>query len=404
MNQVVKFLIQHLIKDNECVSTPSVQKAYAKLCSLSGIFLNTFLFLTKLLLGTISSSSAIIADGFNNFADAVTSAAAFLGYCLAGLGAGENHQFGHGRYEWLMGFVSGLAVFFMGASLAKESVTAIQSPKTITFSVLVLFMLITSIFIKFYMYLYNKNIGNKISSVSMRATATDCISDIASTSAITLALVTEHFTGWHIDGWCTLLVSVFIMFSAVKSISETADRFMGHIPDNGLSEKITELVLQYPQVQSISNLSIHDYGMGQYAVSMHITGTATQDSADLYAAAQNISYDLYKNMNCTAVIQTDFLAPDNCLHNLMKNTVENIIHSIDENARIKNLHFVNAPPYTNILLTITGSGKTHKKELLLHENISKALYSLDNSCHVITKFLIASPEKKPQIAKTKLII
>lgn len=401
---MITYLIQHLIKDSECISKPSVQKAYAKLCSISGIFFNTLLFLAKLFFGTVSSSSAIIADGFNNLSDALTSGASFLGYCLAGMGAGENHQFGHGRYEWLMGFVSGLAVFFMGTALAKDSVTAIQSPMPITFSGPVLFMLLASIFIKFYMYLYNKNIGNKISSASMKAAATDCISDMASTAAITLALVTEHFTGWHIDGWCTLLVSVFIMFSAIKSITETADRFMGHSPDNGLSDKITELVMQYPQVQSIRNLTIHDYGMGQYAVSMHITGADGQNSADLYTAAQNISYDLYQNMNCTATIQPDFLASDNGSHNLIKNAVEDIICSFDENARMKDLHFVNAAPYTNVLITICGSWKICKKELLLHENICKAVYSLDNSSHVITKFLIASPVKKPLLTESKLIL
>lgn len=35
----------------------------------------------------------------------------------------------------------------------------------------------------------------------------------------------------------------------------------------------------------------------------------------------------------------------------------------------------------------------------MHENRSKALYSLDNSYHVIMNFLIAFPEKIPKLPK-----
>lgn len=96
---MMSLLIRYFIKDCDNIESPLVQKTYAKLCSSIGIFLNVILFLIKLLCGLVSASTAIIADGFNNLADAATSHASFLGFCLAGIGAGENHPFGHGRYE-----------------------------------------------------------------------------------------------------------------------------------------------------------------------------------------------------------------------------------------------------------------------------------------------------------------
>ena len=119
---MVSLLTRLLIKDYKNIASPSVKKSYAKLSSIIGILLNILLFTVKLFSGLISGSTAIVTDGFNNLADAATSAASFFGFCLAGIGSGENHLFGHGRYEWLMGFLSALAVLVMGGTLAKSSI------------------------------------------------------------------------------------------------------------------------------------------------------------------------------------------------------------------------------------------------------------------------------------------
>lgn len=171
-----------------------MQKFYAKLCSIVGILLNIILFIIKLSAGLISGSAAIVADGFNNLVDAGTSAAYFFGFCLAGIGNGENHSFGHGRYEWLMGFLSALAVLTMGGELAKHSIESIRYPQNIEFNVLILILLICSILVKLYMFIYNKNIANKINSSAMKATAADCISDMVATAFIVISLVVQCFT------------------------------------------------------------------------------------------------------------------------------------------------------------------------------------------------------------------
>ncbi len=45
---------------------------------------------------------------------------AFLGFRLAAIGGGKNHPFGHGRYEWLMGFLSALIRFIVGVAPSKK--------------------------------------------------------------------------------------------------------------------------------------------------------------------------------------------------------------------------------------------------------------------------------------------
>ena len=119
---MMSLLIKLLIRNREEVSAPSVKKAYASLSSVVGIILNLFLCTAKIVIGLLSNSIAISADGFNNLSDAGTSLMALLGFKIAGYGGGSEHPFGHGRIEWIMGIFTSIAVLFMGIKLADSSV------------------------------------------------------------------------------------------------------------------------------------------------------------------------------------------------------------------------------------------------------------------------------------------
>lgn len=147
-----------------------------------------------------------------------------------------------------MGFLSSLGILVMGGTLAKNSITSIRTSQNIEFSWMILFLLICSILVKLYMFFYNKNIAFKINSFAMKATASDCISDMAATTAIMISLIVQYFTGWKIDCW--------FLFLGLKSMMEIVERLLGQTQDKDLVDRITTLVMQYPQVQGINSLII----------------------------------------------------------------------------------------------------------------------------------------------------
>lgn len=149
---MVSLLIRLYIKNYTDINSPLVKQAYASLCSIVGIAFNILLFVIKFFAGMVSGSIAIVTDGFNNIADASSCLASFLGFRLASIGGGKKHPFGHGRYEWFMGFLSALLVLVMGAILAKNSILAIIEPPKTEFTKITFFILICSIAVKFYMY------------------------------------------------------------------------------------------------------------------------------------------------------------------------------------------------------------------------------------------------------------
>ena len=118
------------------------RKAYGTLCSIVGILLNIGLFAGKYFAGVISGSVAITADAFNNLSDAGSSFITLVGFLFAEKKPDPDHPFGHGRFEYISGFVVSMLILLMGLELLKSSVIKIMHPQPVDTSILAMGILI----------------------------------------------------------------------------------------------------------------------------------------------------------------------------------------------------------------------------------------------------------------------
>ena len=398
---MVQLFARLWIKDYKNISSPTVKQAYAKLCSALGIVINLVLFLLKLLCGTISGSAAIIAGGFNNLADVATTILSFLGFIMAGIGAGKHHPFGHGRYEWLMSMFSSIAVMIMGFTLAGNSIGSIKAPEEVHFNYLIGFLLCCSILAKSYMFLYNNRIGKQINSSAMKSTAADSISDLLSTTAILIALIIQTVTGWSIDGWCGLFVSVFIIISGFKALAETIERILGEGADQDLIDRITLLAGQYPAVHGVTNLIIHDYGLGHVVISMHLDGLCEEQRPLLDTIAHDIEYALYTEMDCTTTIQVDILDVSEDTANTVKNLVSTVFQRINVDAKLQDFRAVKAQSITDVTLTIAFPRRLQKREKEIRKSLEEAFLSCNPDYRLTVRFVIATVTQKNKFSKQR---
>ena len=65
----------------------------------------------------------MIADAFNNLSDAGSSPlSTLLGFKFAGAEPDKDHPFGHGRIEYISGFIVAMVIILMGFELGKSSI------------------------------------------------------------------------------------------------------------------------------------------------------------------------------------------------------------------------------------------------------------------------------------------
>ncbi len=349
---MVHILAKLFIRNSENMKDTKVRQSYGILCGTVGICLNILLFIGKFLAGTISGSVSITADAFNNLSDAGSSLVTMIGFKLAGAKPDPHHPFGHGRIEYVSGLVVSGAILIMAFELVKSSVEKIIHPGKVEYGVLALVILAVSIGVKLYMCFYNRSFGKKLDSAAMRATAMDSLSDVCATSVVLIAALAEKFSGFQIDGWCGVLVGLFIFYAGINAARETLNPLLGQPPEPELVAQIEELVMAHPEVRGVHDLIVHDYGPGRRMISLHAEVPAESDIIMMHDAIDNIEGELRRRLQCDAVIHMDpIVTTDESILKLKKETSE-LVKAIDARITMHDFRVVTGPTHTNLIFDV----------------------------------------------------
>lgn len=266
---MISFLIKRFTKGAD-IHTAQGRTVYGNLSGGVGIACNLLLFAVKMLAGVLSGSISIIADAFNNFSDMGSSVITMLGFKLSSKPADKEHPFGHGRIEYMSGFIVSLLIVLVGFELLKSAAGKIFDPQKIEVTVLTVAILVASILVKLWMYLFNKRLGVMLSSTALLATARDCLNDTVSTSAVLVTTLLYRFFGWNIDGIAGMLVAVFIIYGGFRSALETVHPLLGEAPSKEFVDELKSRVLSYEMFTGVHDLIVHNYGPGRRFASIHI--------------------------------------------------------------------------------------------------------------------------------------
>lgn len=349
----------------ESDSEEKKRRVYGTLGAVVGIFLNICLFTGKYLAGFFSGSIAIMADAFNNLSDAGSSFISLIGFVFSGKKPDLDHPFGHGRIEYLAGLGVSFLILLMGVELAKNSVQKILHPVSVQISTLSIAVLSASILVKLYMAYYNHAIGKKIRSATIAATATDSLSDAAATTVVLLAMLFLAVTGINIDGYCGILVAVFILAAGIGAAKETVSPLLGQAPDPEFVKEIKELVMQHDEVLGIHDMAVHDYGPGRVMVSLHAEVSGDGNIYELHDLIDRIERELKEKLHCETVIHMDPIDVGNEKTVEMKEEMVKLVKAIDERLTIHDFRMVTGTTHHNMIfdVVIPADFKLSQEEL-----------------------------------------
>lgn len=349
---MIRLLAKLFIKPDEAGKNAGARRAYGILCSAVGIGLNMLLFAGKYLAGVMSGSIAIMADAFNNLSDAGSSLVTLIGFKFAGMKADAEHPFGHGRFEYISGFIVASAIILMGLELLRSSVSKIIHPSSVDTSFLAMGILLVSICVKLYMCSYNRFVGKKINSVSMKATAMDSLSDTAATTVVFLSMLIMKFTGWNVDGFCGALVALFILYTGYCAAKDTISPILGQPPSPEFIEQIRDITLAHPEILGLHDLVVHDYGPGRVMISLHGEVSGNGNIFELHDVIDRIENELKEKLGCEAVIHMDPIVMDDEETDLRRADIAALVKTISENLTIHDFRMIKGPTHTNLIFDV----------------------------------------------------
>lgn len=382
---MISLLAKRFIPDYENIKSSHVRHCYGMLCGIVGILLNIVLFIGKFLAGTFSHSIAITADALNNLSDAGSSFITLAGFKLASQKPDPDHPYGHGRMEYLSGLFVSLLIILMAVELLKTSFNKIVHPTETAISPLIMIILAVSILVKLYMSFYNSRIGRKIDSTALLATAADSRGDMISTLLVLVSSAISYFSGIQIDGYCGLLVGLFILYSGFNAAKDTIDPLLGKAPDKEYVEKIEEIVTSHDLILGIHDMMIHDYGPGRVVVSLHAEVPSDGDILEMHDLIDHIEHDLSEMCDCEAVIHMDPISVNDPETAKLKEQIHTIITGIDKTLRFHDFRIVKGPTHTNLLFDVLVPYKFPIKDSELIVQIDRKVKELNPLYFIVIK-------------------
>ena len=374
-----QLLSKLFIKNHEDYTDTKVRQSYGILAGAVGILLNFLLFAAKALAGLLSHSIAITADAFNNLSDAGSSVITLIGFRLSGQEADSDHPYGHGRIEYLSGLVVAAIILLMGVELIKSSFSKILHPELPDFSPVIVFILTLSILVKLYMYMYNHRISVRIDSAAMKATAADSLNDCIATAAVLASSLIGHFTGVSIDGWCGLIVGIFILRAGIEAAKDTIDPLLGKAPDPAFVAHIRSIVLSHPEVLDVHDLLVHDYGPGRMMISLHAEVPAEGDFLKLHDIIDNIERELQTTLSCSAVIHMDPVLTKDSETSRLHEIVSSLAKQLDPSVSVHDLRLVKGPTHTNVIFDVAVPFQFRMDDPEIRAYFSEKIRLLDGS-------------------------
>lgn len=311
---ISSLLIKLFIKDSQNVKENSVREAYGTLGSVVGIISNIILCLLKIGVGIISGSISIAADGLNNLSDMGSSIVTMIGFKMAGKPADNDHPFGHGRIEYMSAFIVAMLIILVGFELFKTSVTSlINGADTPKYTLVAIIILIVSVLIKFWLYIFNKKLGKTINSEALLATAQDSLNDCVATTVILISVAVSMLVElpFNIDAVMGILAALFILYSGISSAKNTLNDILGTPPEKELIEEIENTIMSFEEFVGIHDLIVHNYGPGRQFASVHVEVPQCSDIVKCHEQIDLCEKLIYEKLNVSLVIHMDPIDTEN---------------------------------------------------------------------------------------------
>jgi len=331
---LTNYLLGLVTKDNN-LNDKNTRVKVGYLASFVGLIANVLLSVLKLTIGFLISSISVTADGINNLSDAASSIISIIGFKLSNMPADKEHPYGHGRIEYITALMVAFMVILVGFQFIQTSYKRIVNPLAVKFEIFSFIILIISISVKIWLSIFYKDLGQKIDSSVLKATSSDALGDVLTTSVVVVSIVIGRYTALPIDGFMGILVSLLIMYNGFNLVKDTISPLIGEAPNEGLIKSIYDDVLNYEHITGAHDLVVHTYGVGRTMATIDVEFPAYIDNITIHDVIDSMEREIGEQYNLTLVVHMDPLGPESKERYQLRKEVKEILK---ENPAIKSIH------------------------------------------------------------------
>ncbi|GAB3800558.1 cation diffusion facilitator family transporter [Virgibacillus kimchii] len=239
----------------------------AQFASILGIVANLVLAVIKGIGGVMGNSRALIADAFHSASDVISSIAVLVGIRAAQKPPDSEHPYGHGKAENIATLIVSFLLVVIGFEILMDAVSAIWSNTQSYTSIVALYIVLFSIFVKEALFQYKKRLGKKINSPAIIADAwhhrTDAISSVIALAGIGLSIWGANYNIpylQYLDPLAGAIIAVIIIWMGFSLGKEAVKISLEIVLDEEETKKFIDTVNSIEGVKRIDSLHARSHG------------------------------------------------------------------------------------------------------------------------------------------------
>lgn len=263
----------------------------SKKAGIIGILGNIFLLIIKGAIGLFTHSQAMIADAANSFGDIFASAMTSIGSKIASAPQDDDHNFGHGKAEYIFSLLISLSMIIIAFKLLYDSTNNLILGTKFTFSWMLVLVCAITIITKLSLFLYTYRLYKQNSNLLLKANMKDHRNDCIVTTFTLISVLLSLLNIYWFDSVVGIGISVWICITGVKIFIESYNILMDVSIDEETKDIILDLVHGYKEVKAINGISSTPVGY-QYIIFLTIAVDGNMTTFDSHTLADNLEKNI----------------------------------------------------------------------------------------------------------------
>ncbi len=220
--------------------------------TLVGAVINLFLAISKVLVGVIGSSQALIADGLHSLSDLASDLMVLVAAKYGSHEADVDHPYGHARFETAATMGLGLMLLIVAGGITLDAIGRLFSPEFLMQpGPLALSAAVFSILSKEALYHYTMQVARRVSSNLLRANAWHHRSDAISSIVVLVGIAGTMAGLQYLDSIGAIVVALMV----AKIGWDLGWEGLSELVDTGLNSRELDAINR--TIESVNGVKSH---------------------------------------------------------------------------------------------------------------------------------------------------
>ena len=269
---------------------------------------NILLAATKMVVGFLAGSTALVADGIHSLSDMTTDIAVLVGIHFGSKQPDSKHPYGHGRIETFSAVLIGIALVVVGAAMIYRASIDIAAGKYVKPGFIVLIVAVVSIIVKELLYRVTRKVAVRSHSPVLYANAWHHRSDALSSIAVVIGFVSLQLGFKYGDQMATVAVGLMIILVAVGILGDSLRELTETAVDKDTIKHIENIINANSRIRQWHKLRTRTLGRELF-LDLHILVAPDLNITAAHEIAEGLENALHEQIsrpvNITVHIEPD---------------------------------------------------------------------------------------------------